>query len=163
MNISIVAAKSGVLAKTIRYYEGTGLLPPAVRTENGYRVYTEADIQTLRFIKRARHLGFTVEEVSSLLTLWRDRARTSAEVKALAFKRIGDIDRRLRELDGLKRVIQDLAQHCRGDDRPECPIIDGLARENTNIRRLDAKADGISVRRRSHSRPGERTAKTGHA
>ncbi len=156
MNISAAAAKSGVPAKTIRYYESIGLVQPATRAENGYRVYDEHDVQTLWFIRRARHLGFTVEEVSNLLTLWRDRGRTSVEVKALALKRIGDIDRKLRELDSLKRVLRDLANRCRGDDRPDCPIIDNLAGS-------DSSSGAIRQRHRSHARSDERPTRLGHA
>ncbi|MBI3708348.1 MAG: MerR family DNA-binding protein [Proteobacteria bacterium] len=104
----------------------------AARTLNGYRVYGDADVQTLRFIRRARSLGFTVEDVSNLLALWSDRRRTSPEIKALAARRISDIERKMRELESLKRALLDLAERCRGDDRPDCPIIDELAGADAN-------------------------------
>ncbi len=127
MNIGTVAAESGVPPKTIRYYESVGLVPSAKRAPNGYRVYDEIDVQTLLFIQRARSLGFTVNEVANLLTLWRDRNRTSAEVKALALRRIDQVDRKIRELDTLKRALLDLAERCYGDERPDCPILEELA------------------------------------
>jgi Cu(I)-responsive transcriptional regulator len=127
MHIGDVAERSGVPAKTIRYYESIGLIPSAERTRGGYRIYDEVDLRTLQFIKRARSLGFPVHDVAELLALWGDRNRTSAEVKRLAEMRITHIERKLEELQGLKGALLDLAEHCRGDDRPDCPIIDGLA------------------------------------
>jgi MerR family copper efflux transcriptional regulator len=132
MNIGTTAERSGLRPKTIRYYESVGLIPSAARTANGYRVYGDADIQTLRFIRRARSLGFTVEDVSNLLALWSDHRRTSPEIKALAVRRISDIERKMRELESLKRALLDLAERCRGDDRPDCPIIDELAGADAN-------------------------------
>jgi MerR family transcriptional regulator, copper efflux regulator len=127
MHIGNVAERSGVPAKTIRYYESIGLIPSATRTGNGYRVYDELDLRTLQFIKRARGLGFPVNEVASLLALWHDRSRASAEVKQLAQKRIAHVERKIEELQTIKRALLDLAERCHGDDRPDCPIIDELA------------------------------------
>lgn len=127
MHIGNVAERSGVPAKTIRYYESVGLIPSAARAANGYRVYDELDLRALQFIQRARSLGFSVSEVASLLALWRDRSRASAEVKRLAQNRIAHVERKIEELQMLKRALLDLAERCQGDDRPDCPIIDELA------------------------------------
>lgn len=129
MHIGIAAAQSGVPAKTIRYYESIGLIPAVTRTAGGYRAYGEPDVQILRFIQRARGLGFSVKDVANLLALWKDKSRASAEVKALALRHIGRIDRKLTELESIRRTLIDLAERCHGDDRPECPILDDLARE----------------------------------
>jgi Cu(I)-responsive transcriptional regulator len=127
MNIGTVARQSGVPAKTIRYYESVGLIDAADRTAAGYRVYGRHDVETLRFVQRARSLGFSVEEVGSLLALWRDRSRSSAEVKALAERRVADIDRKIAELAEMRETLTHLMEGCRGDARPECPILQGLA------------------------------------
>jgi Cu(I)-responsive transcriptional regulator len=129
MNIGEVAGKSGVPAKTIRYYEDVGLIPPARRTESGYRNYDDRDLATLRFVQRARSLGFSVKDVGALLALWQDNARASAEVKALAADHVSEIDRKLVELQSMRRTLVDLMERCHGDDRPDCPILDDLARE----------------------------------
>jgi Cu(I)-responsive transcriptional regulator len=128
MNIGEVAEKSGVPAKTIRYYEDVGLIPPARRTESGYRDYDDRDLATLRFVQRARSLGFSVKDVGALLGLWHDNARASAEVKALAADHVSEIDRKLAELKSMRRTLVDLMERCHGDDRPDCPILDDLAR-----------------------------------
>ncbi|GAB4225471.1 MAG: Cu(I)-responsive transcriptional regulator [Kiloniellaceae bacterium] len=127
MNIGTAARQSGVPAKTIRYYESVGLIQPAERSASGYRVYDKQDVETLRFVQRARSLGFSVEEVGSLLALWRDRGRSSSEVKALARHRVEDIDRKIAELTEMRATLQDLMERCHGDARPECPILQGLA------------------------------------
>ena len=127
MNIGELADQTGVTAKTIRYYESIGLLPPASRAENGYRIYGERDIETLRFIQRSRGLGFSIKDVSSLLSLWHDTARTSAAVKNLAIKQIEAIEARIAELEGIRRTLIHLADRCHGDSRPDCPILDDLA------------------------------------
>lgn len=126
MNIGTVAEKSGVPAKTIRYYETIGLIRPARRRPNGYRSYSVADMRTLNFIKRARSLGFSIEEVRDLLDLWRDRQRTSAAVKALALRHLAALDRKIAELEAMRKAVADLVERCRGDDRPDCPIIEEL-------------------------------------
>jgi len=126
VNIGTVADASGVPAKTIRYYESVGLIPPARRAENGYRRYSDTDVQTLMFLQRARSLGFSVEDVASLLGLWRDKRRASAVVKELAARHVVRIEDKVRELESIRRVIQDLMERCHGNDRPQCPILDEL-------------------------------------
>jgi len=127
MNIGAAAEATGVPPKTIRYYEGIGLIPPATRAENGYRHYTGFDIETLKFIQRTRHLGFSVKDVGGLLALWHDKDRTSASVKALALNHISDVEQRIQELDTIRKTLIDLTERCHGDDRPECPILDEFA------------------------------------
>lgn len=127
MNIGDVAAASGVSAKMIRYYEQIDLIPPASRTDAGYRVYDDDDVATLRFIRRARDLGFSVEEMATLLALWRDKNRASAEVKRIAEDHVADIERRIRELQGMAKTLRHLASHCHGDERPDCPILEDIA------------------------------------
>lgn len=126
MNIGHVAKASGVSAKMIRYYESVGLIPEAARSEAGYRTYTDADIYTLRFIRRARDLGFSVNEIADLLSLWRDRTRRSADVKKLVVGRISELRHRIAEMETMVETLSRLAESCRGDDRPECPILGGL-------------------------------------
>ena len=127
MNIGAVAEKSGVPPKTIRYYESIGLIPSADRDPNGYRTYDDVDMHTLNFIKRARSLGFSVDEVRNLLDLWHDRRRSSAAVKALTTEHLNALDRKIAELRSLRRSLANLVERCRGDDRPDCPILDDLA------------------------------------
>lgn len=129
MNISEAADRSGLPAKTIRYYEDIGLVGPASRRPNGYRDYAERDVHTLRFLNRARNLGFSVEDCRALAALYTDRNRKSADVKALALARIDDIERKLAELKAMRRTLQHLADRCHGDDRPDCPILEDLAGE----------------------------------
>lgn len=124
LNIGTVAERSGVPPKSIRYYESIGLIEPAERRPNGYRSYSEQDMRTLAFIKRARSLGFSVEEVRDLLDLWRDRNRKSAAVKALAARHIDALDRKIGELQSMRRALAELVKRCRGDSRPDCPILD---------------------------------------
>jgi len=127
VNIGEAAARSGVPAKTIRYYEEIGLVRPAPRAVNGYRAYRDNDVHVLRFVQRARSLGFSVSECRQLVDLYRDPTRASAEVKALTLARIAAIDRKVAELAGMRAVLFELAERCQGDDRPECPIIRSLA------------------------------------
>lgn len=129
MNIGEAAKRTGLPAKTIRYYEDVGLIEPAARTENGYRNYGERDLHTMRFVQRARSLGFTVDDCRGLIALYGDRDRASADVKSLALDRIAEIDRKITELHGLRDTLSELAEKCHGDDRPDCPILDGLAGE----------------------------------
>ncbi|MFC6488481.1 Cu(I)-responsive transcriptional regulator [Nitratireductor sp. GCM10026969] len=128
MNIGSVAQSSGLPAKTIRYYEDIGLLRPD-RAENGYRDYSVADVHRLRFLQRARSLGFTVEECRQLLSLYNDRERESADVKAIAKARLEDMERKIAELISLRDALRHLVDNCHGDNRPDCPIIDELAAE----------------------------------
>lgn len=127
LNIGLVAEATGLPAKTIRYYESIGLVEPARRSTGNYRVYDVRDVTTLRFIERARRLGFSLKEVSELLTLWRDRHRASADVRRLAEAQIRRVDARLSELQDMRRSLQHLMNRCHGDERPDCPILDELA------------------------------------
>jgi len=126
MNIGAASEQSGLPVKTIRYYEDIGLVRP-LRSENGYREFREADLQRLKFLQRARSLGFSIEECRELLSLYEDRNRASADVKALTRTKIREVDRKIAELKSLRRVLTDLAGACHGDGRPDCPIIDDLA------------------------------------
>ncbi|WP_112663317.1 Cu(I)-responsive transcriptional regulator [Microvirga flavescens] len=127
MNIGEAAAASGVSAKMIRYYEQIGLIKPPARTEAGYRVYSDNDISTLLFIRRTRDLGFAVEKIGDLLTLWHDRSRASADVKRIALDHVDALERKMRELQSMADTLRHLAQNCHGDGRPDCPIIEELA------------------------------------
>ncbi len=127
MNIGEAAAATGVSAKMIRHYESIGLIRPALRTDSGYRVYTDTDIHSLRFVRHARDLGFALEDIAALLRLWGDRGRSSCEVKKLAQDHIETLDRKIAELQAMRTSLTDLADRCQGDDRPHCPILDGLA------------------------------------
>lgn len=127
MNIGEASHQSGVSAKTIRYYEDIGLIRPAARHANNYRDYDETGVQTLQFLKRARSLGFSIEDCRDLLSLYADRNRSSADVKAVAQRRVRDIDRKIAELEAMRATLTRLIRQCRGDMRPECPILDDLA------------------------------------
>jgi len=127
MNIGEAAKHSGVSAKMIRYYEQTGLIPSAGRTASGYRTYTGTDVQMLRFIRRARDLGFSMPEIATLLGLWQDKARASSQVKSIAQAHIDDLATRIAAMQAMQRTLQSLVQCCHGDDRPDCPILDDLA------------------------------------
>ena len=127
VTIGEAAARSGMPPKTIRFYEEIRLIGPAKRLANQYRAYSETDVHTLRFIHRARGLGFPLEDIRALLSLYRDRRRASREVKRLAVRQVEQIDRRIAELTAIRAAVADLATRCHGDDRPECPILDELA------------------------------------
>jgi Cu(I)-responsive transcriptional regulator len=127
MTIGQAAKSSAVSAKMIRHYESIGLLPRAQRTQAGYRLYDETDVHTLRFIQRARSLGFPLESIRTLLALWRNRRRSSAQVKELALRHVADLERKIAEMQAMVRTLKHLAQHCHGDERPDCPILDDLA------------------------------------
>ena len=127
MNIGAAAAASGVTPKMIRHYEAIGLLRPAARLDNAYRDYGARDIHELRFIGRARRLGFPIAEIGELLALWRDRGRSSREVKRIAEAHIGDLESRIAEMQAMAATLGTLAAACHGDDRPDCPILDDLA------------------------------------
>jgi MerR family transcriptional regulator, copper efflux regulator len=119
---------SGVTSKMIRHYESLGLIPKAARTLGDYRVYTASEVHTLRFIRRARGLGFSMSEIAGLVGLWRNQRRASAEVKRLALAHVAELDAKIEELQSMRAALADLASHCHGDERPECPILDDLAR-----------------------------------
>lgn len=127
LNIGDAARASGVSAKMIRHYESIGLLAAARRTESGYRVYSEDDVHVLRFVHRARALGFSLERIGTLLSLWQDKDRASADVRALARSHIGELDRKIAEMQAMRRTLESLAASCHGDARSECPILDDLA------------------------------------
>ena len=129
VNIGDAAKASGVSAKMIRHYESIGLIPSAGRTESGYRTYAESDLHRLRFVKRARTLGFSIKQIEALLALWGDRRRSSAKVKALTQKHIDELEGKITEMQAMKQALQQLAQQCHGDDRPDCPILENLAAE----------------------------------
>lgn len=127
MNIGQAAKFSGVSAKMIRYYEQIGLIPKAIRSDAGYRNYSSQDVHSLRFIRRARDLGFSVEQISELLVLWRDRDRASAHVKAVALSHVAGLKAKIAELQAMAQTLEHLADHCHGNDRPDCPILADLA------------------------------------
>jgi Cu(I)-responsive transcriptional regulator len=127
MNIGEAAERSGVPPKTIRYYEDIDLIAAPAREANGYRSYTPEAVHTLRFVASARNLGFTVEQCRTLLALYRDKSRASADVKQVANTHIAEIDQRIDELQAMRKVLASLARRCHGDDRPDCPIIDELS------------------------------------
>lgn len=126
MNIGQAAKHTGLSAKMIRYYESIDLLPHAGRSESGYRQYNANDLHRLAFIKRARDLGFSLEEVGKLLALWQDKQRASADVKALAEEHIAELERKIAEMSALRDTLVDLANSCQGDNRPDCPILKGI-------------------------------------
>jgi Cu(I)-responsive transcriptional regulator len=127
MNIGEAAAASGVTAKMIRHYEDMQLIPPAARTLSGYRTYSERDVHNLRFIRRARDLGFSIRQIADLLGLWRDQSRSSAKVKALALEHIAELEQKIAQMQAMKAELERLAHCCHGDQRPDCPILDGLS------------------------------------
>ncbi len=127
MNIGQAAKRSGVPPKTIRYYEEIGLIGPAGRTAAGYRDYGPAEVETLKFIQRARSLGFSVKDVGDLLALWRDRERASADVRRIALDHVRAVEAKIGELEAMRRTLTALVERCSGDDRPDCPILEGLS------------------------------------
>ncbi len=127
LSIGQVADASGVSAKTIRYYESVGLVPEPARAPNGYRRYAERSVEELRFVHRARGLGFSIKDVASLLALWRDDARHSATVKDLALRQVATVERKIEELQSIRSTLLELADKCHGDHRPDCPILDRLS------------------------------------
>ncbi len=126
--IGEAAQRSGVSARMVRHYEGLGLLPAVARTENGYRQYDDADIHTLRFIKRSRDLGFSMEEISELVGLWHNRRRASASVKRIAEKHLGELEQRIADMQSMRNTLAHLVHCCHGDARPDCPILDDLGK-----------------------------------
>jgi Cu(I)-responsive transcriptional regulator len=129
MNIGQAAKASGVSAKMIRHYEQVGLFPGPKRTEAGYRQYGENEVHTLRFIRHARDLGFSIEQIGELLALWHNRRRSSRQVKALAQAQIDKLETKLREIEVMKATLEHLVHCCHGDDRPDCPILERLAEQ----------------------------------
>ncbi|MDP3602293.1 MAG: Cu(I)-responsive transcriptional regulator [Bosea sp. (in: a-proteobacteria)] len=127
MNIGEAARQSGVSAKMIRYYESIGLITAPQRTQAQYRVYAGDDLHTLRFIRRARHLGFSLDETRALLALWRDKSRASSDVKQLAMSHVRDLEAKAAELQAMADTLRHLADTCQGDGRPDCPILSDLA------------------------------------
>ena len=129
MNIGQAAAASGVSAKMIRYYESIGLTHAVTRSEAGYRVYSDTEVHTLRFIRRARDLGFSVEQITNLLALWQHRSRASSEVKRIALEHVAELEWKMQELAEMSETLRHLAKNCRGDHRPDCPIINDLSED----------------------------------
>lgn len=127
VNIGVAARLSGVSAKMVRHYESMGLLPPVARTDSGYRQYTQADVHSLRFMKRCRELGFSMVDMASLVQLWHHRGRTSASVQHIAQNHLAELEARVTALQAMQRSLQELIRCCHGDERPECPILDDLA------------------------------------
>ena len=127
VHIGLAAERAGLSAKMVRHYESLGLLPPVARTDSGYRQYSEADVHTLQFIKRARDLGFAMPAIAELVALWQNRRRTSAGVKRIAQKHLHELTRRIEAMQAMQRTVQRLLHDCHGDERPDCPILDDLA------------------------------------
>ena len=127
VNISAAARLAGLSAKMVRHYEALGLLPAVARTDSGYRQYSEADVHTLRFIQRARALGFAMADIGELLALWQNHHRNSAGVKRIAQKHLDELSRRIEAIQVMQRALTPLLHHCHGDERPDCPILDDLA------------------------------------
>ncbi len=127
MNIGETAKASGVSAKMIRHYEAIGLTGAAQRTDAGYRVYGARDVQVLQFIHRGRALGFSLEQIRTLLALWQDKGRASKDVRAMARQHIDELDRKIADMQAMRRTLETLATRCHGDERPDCPILDDLA------------------------------------
>jgi len=128
MNIGEAADASGVNAKLIRHYESIGIIPKATRSESGYRLYSDSDVHILSFVRRARTLGFSMAEIKKLVGLWRNKSRSSSEVKTLALAHIKQLEEKIAELEAMTKTLRQLAKCCHGDTRPECPILDELAR-----------------------------------
>jgi Cu(I)-responsive transcriptional regulator len=126
-NIGQTAKASGVSAKMIRHYEAIGLIGAARRTEAGYRLYDSQDVQVLQFIHRSRELGFSLEQIRTLLALWQDKQRASKDVRAMARQHITELDRKIADLQAMRRTLETLATRCHGDERPDCPILDDLS------------------------------------
>lgn len=129
-NIGEAARQSDVSAKMVRHYESLGLLPSVDRTDSGYRQYTDKEVHTLRFIKRSRDLGFSMAQIAELLKLWQNRRRSSSDVRRIAMKHVVDLERRMAEVEAMKRTLEHLVHCCQGDHRPDCPILDELGKES---------------------------------
>lgn len=147
MNIGEAADVSGVSVKMIRHYEGIGLLPAAMRSGSGYRVYRPEDIHTLRFVRNARDLGFSLDEIGELLALWRDRSRASAEVKRLAEAHVVAIESKIRTMQAMVQTLRKLGAACHGDHHPDCPILDELSTgRRTPVQKSDQGATAHAAR-----------------
>jgi len=133
LNIGEAARASGVSAKMIRHYEAINLISAPKRTYSGYRTYSEQDVHALRFVHQARRLGFSIKQIGELLGLWQNQQRPSSKVKSLALEHIAELDQKISEMVAMKATLAHLADHCNGDDRPECPILEGLAAEPVRI------------------------------
>lgn len=129
MNISKVSKITGVSAKTIRYYESIDLMPEPARADNGYRDYSDKDVEILRFIQSARKMGFPLKDVANLLALWQDKNRASRDVRELAKRHIEEVEGRIAELEGIRNTLKNLVDCCHGDDRPDCPILNNFAKD----------------------------------
>lgn len=149
MNIGEASKATGVTAKMIRYYESIGLMPKVVRTASGYRVYSESDIHTLRFIRRARDLGFSMASITKLLRLWQNRNRLSSNVKSVTTDHIGALRKRIAEMEAMVRTLEHLAEHCHDDHRPDCPILDDLAKPEVKSTPAKARRSPGEVRQRA--------------
>ena len=136
VNIGTAADMTGISAKMVRHYESLGLLPPITRTDSGYRQYSEADVHTLRFIKRSRDLGFSMAEITELVALWQNRRRASASVKRIAQQHVDELAQRIQAMQAMQRSLRQLLHHCHGDERPECPILDDLANHRNDMSAL---------------------------
>jgi MerR family copper efflux transcriptional regulator len=148
MNIGEAARASGVTAKMIRHYESVGLFPEASRTEAGYRQYGDRDVHMLRFIRHSRDLGFSIEQIRELLGLWQNRRRPSRQVKALAQAHIRELEEKAHDLLAMKATLEHLVRCCRGDDRPDCPIIDTLAQDDAVAPPARHAGNGLRTGRR---------------
>ena len=153
MNIGQAATASGVSAKMIRHYEQVGLFPEPDRTDAGYRQYNERQVHTLRFIRQARALGFSIQQIGELVGLWQNRKRPSRQVKALAEAHIKELEQKAQDLLVMKATLEHLVQCCHGDDRPDCPILDTLASENDAAATLKAERKGTTTRGLRSGRP----------
>lgn len=138
MNIGEAAKASGVNSKLIRHYESIGIIPKASRSDSGYRRYSESDVHMLSFVRRARSLGFSMKEIKKLVSLWRNRARKSSDVKALTLGHIQDLEEKIRDLQSMRSALLELSKNCHGDDRPGCPILETLS-NNEDAERVFAK------------------------
>ena len=150
MNIGQAASQAGVSAKMVRHYESLGLLPKIARTDSGYRQYEDRDVHTLRFIRRGRDLGFSMAEIADLLKLWQNRRRASADVKRIALAHVADLDRRMAEMAAMKKTLENLADGCKGDGRPDCPILDDLGSETTPVVKAVHAGTGAALKKHQH-------------
>ena len=147
-NIGEASRASGVSAKMIRHYESMGLVKAARRTVAGYRIYDDADVHTLRFVRRARDLGFSVSDIARLLGLWQNRRRASSDVRRIAQQHIGELDRKIEELQSMRRTLEQLVEHCHGDHRPDCPILNDLG-QSVSVR--SRRSSGVGLGQQSES------------